>query len=294
MATVTRNDVTIEYAVHGNPDHPAILFIMGFGSQMIAWDQAFVDVFTSMGFFAITYDNRDTGLSTIFDDHGLVDVLPALFGEPIDAPYDLADMARDGIALLDELGIDQAHVVGVSMGGMIAQQLVIDHPHRVTSLISIMSTTGSPFVGQPSPEAITSLLLERVESREEAIEQSVITSRVIASPAFPFDEDLARARAEVAYDRSYTPDGANRHMAAMIVSGDRTEALKGVTVPTLVLHGQDDPLVHVSGGEATAAVLPKAKLKTYEGMGHDMPMEHIVDIVSEMLAHLSEHNPTNR
>ncbi|MEI7478884.1 MAG: alpha/beta hydrolase [Actinomycetes bacterium] len=289
MATATRNNVTIEYAVHGDPEHPVVLFIMGFGSQMIAWDQAFIDVFTSMGFCAITYDNRDTGLSTIFDDHGLVDVLPALLGEQINAPYDLADMARDGIALLDELGIEQAHVVGVSMGGMIAQQLVIDHPHRVTSLISIMSTTGGPFVGQPSPEALASLLLERAATREEAIEQSVSISRIIASPAFPFDEDLARTRAAAAYDRSYTPDGANRHMAAMIVSGDRTEALKAVTVPTLVLHGQDDPLVHVSGGEATAAAMPNVKLKTYEGMGHDLPMEHIVDIVGEMLAHLNEH-----
>ena len=289
MATATRNNVTIEYAVHGDPEHPVVLFIMGFGSQMIAWDQAFIEVFTSMGFCAITYDNRDTGLSTIFDDHGLVDVLPALLGEQINAPYDLADMARDGIALLDELGIEQAHVVGVSMGGMIAQQLVIDHPHRVTSLISIMSTTGGPFVGQPSPEALASLLLERAATREEAIEQSVSISRIIASPAFPFDEDLARTRAAAAYDRSYTPDGANRHMAAMIVSGDRTEALKAVTVPTLVLHGQDDPLVHVSGGEATAAAMPNVKLKTYEGMGHDLPMEHIVDIVGEMLAHLNEH-----
>jgi pimeloyl-ACP methyl ester carboxylesterase len=292
MATVTRNDVTIEYAVHGNPDHPAILFIMGFGSQMIAWDQAFIDVFTSMGFCAITYDNRDTGLSTLFDDHGLVDVLPALLGEQIDAPYDLADMARDGILLLDELGIDKAHIVGVSMGGMIAQQLVIDHPDRVTSLISIMSTTGAPFVGQPSPEAITSLLLERAETREEAIEQSVTISRTIASPDFPFNEELTRARAEIAYDRSYTPEGANRHMAAMIVSGDRTEALKGVTVPTLVLHGKLDPLVHVSGGEATAETMPNSTLKTYEGMGHDLPMEHIVDIVTEMLTHLSQHNPS--
>jgi pimeloyl-ACP methyl ester carboxylesterase len=289
MATATRNNVTIEYAVHGDPEHPVVLFIMGFGSQMIAWDQAFIEVFTSMGFCAITYDNRDTGLSTIFDDHGLVDVLPALLGEQINAPYDLADMARDGIALLDELGIEQAHVVGVSMGGMIAQQLVIDHPHRVTSLISIMSTTGDPFVGQPSPEALASLLLERAATREDAIEQTVSISRIIASPEFPFDEDLARTRAAAAYDRSYTPDGANRHMAAMIVSGDRTESLKAVTVPTLVLHGQADPLVHVSGGEATAAAMPNAKLKTYEGMGHDLPMEHIVDIVGEMLAHLNEH-----
>jgi len=294
MATATRNNVTIEYAVHGNPEHPVVLFIMGFGSQMIAWDQAFIDVFTSVGFCAITYDNRDTGLSTIFDDHGLVDVLPALLGEQINAPYDLADMARDGIALLDELGIDQAHIVGVSMGGMIAQQLVIDHPDRVMSLISIMSTTGDPFVGQPSPEAIASLLLERATTREEAIEQSVAISRTIASPDFPFDEEMTRSRAEIAYDRSYTPEGANRHMAAMIVSGDRTEALKSVTVPTLVLHGTKDPLVHVSGGEATAAAMSNVKLKTYEGMGHDFPMEHIVDIVGEMLAHLNEHTAAAR
>jgi pimeloyl-ACP methyl ester carboxylesterase len=291
MATATRDGVTIEYAVHGNLSDPVVLFIMGFGSQMIAWDQAFIDVFTAEGFCAITYDNRDTGLSTIFDEHGLVDVLPALLGEQIDAPYTLADMARDGISLLDELNIERAHVVGVSMGGMIAQQLVIDHPGRVHSLISIMSTTGSPFVGQPSPEALASLLLERATSRDEAIEQTVTISRIIASPAFDFDEDLARQRAAAAYDRAYTPDGANRHMAAMIVSGDRTDALASLAVPTLVLHGDADPLVHVSGGEATAEAIPNARLKTYEGMGHDLPLAHIVDIVTEMLTHLRANTP---
>ena len=289
MATAQLNTVAIEYEVHGDLANPTVLFIMGFGSQMIAWDQAFIDVFTQMGYSAITYDNRDTGLSTIFDDHGLVDVLPALFGEAIDAPYSLADMAAEAVGLLDALGIDSAHVVGISMGGMIAQQLVIDNPDRVTSLISIMSTTGSPFVGQPSPEAIATLLLERAGSRDEAIEQSVTISRVIGSPAFAFDEELVRTRAAAAYDRSYTPEGANRHMAAMIVSGDRTEALRNVSVPTLVLHGQDDPLVNVSGGEATAEAMPTARLKTYEGMGHDIPLEHVVDIVGEMLTHLAEH-----
>ncbi len=286
MARAIANDIEIEYAVHGDPSHPVVLFIMGLGAQMTAWDQDFINRFVDEGFCVITYDNRDVGLSTWFDEHGEVDVLPFLLGESIEAPYSLAHMAADGIAVLDTLGIEQAHILGISMGGMIAQQLVIDHPHRTITLTSIMSTTGAADVGQPTPEAIASLMTPPATTRDEAIETGVDGWRIISSVGYPFEEEDIRRRTGEAYDRAYHPVGTNRQLAAILASGDRTEALRSVTAPTLVLHGEADPLVTPTGGEATAAAVPGARHLTYPGMGHDLPRPLWNELVQEITGHL--------
>ena len=271
MARAHNGPVEIEYEVHGDLANPTILFIMGLGGQMIAWDPEFIDLFTAQGFSAITFDNRDVGKSTWFDEHGEVDVLPFLLGEPIDAPYLLSDMAADAASVLDAAGVASAHILGISMGGMIAQQFVIDFPARTLTLTSIMSTTGSPMVGQPTEAALGALLRAPATSRDAAIESDVETWRIISSPDFPFREDEIRSRAAVAHDRGYHPVGTNRQLAAILASGDRTEHLGALDIRTLVIHGTKDPLVQPSGGEATAAAIPGARHVTFEGMGHDLP-----------------------
>jgi pimeloyl-ACP methyl ester carboxylesterase len=242
---------------------------MGLGGQLIAWQQGFVDLLTSHGFFTIRYDNRDCGLSTKFE--GLPDITALFTGDTSSAPYRVEDMADDGVALLTELGIEQAHVVGASMGGMITQAMVIHHADRFLSAASIMSTTGDRAVGNPTGEAMTALLRPIATSRDEAIEASVAGSKVIGSPGYPTPEDEIRARAAESYDRGYHPEGTARQLAAILASPDRTEGLHHVTMPFLVIHGEADPLVTPSGGDATAAAVPGAKLITIPGMGHDLP-----------------------
>ena len=219
----------------------------------------------------IRFDNRDCGLSTKFE--GLPEITALFTGDTSSAPYRVEDMADDAAALLTELGIARAHVVGASMGGMITQALVINHPDRFLSACSIMSTTGDRSVGAPTGEAMSALLRPVATSREEAIEASLAGSRVIGSPAYPADEGMLRTRAAAAYDRSYCPDGTARQLAAVLASPDRTEGLHGVRLPFLVIHGEADPLVTLSGGLATAAAVPGSKLITIPGMGHDLPQE---------------------
>ena len=270
MPATTANGIEIAYATYGDPSSPPLLAIHGLGAQMTDFPTPFVAGLVESGYFLITFDNRDQGQSTWMDEAGQPD-LAALLGEagsPV--PYLLADMAADAAGLLDALGIDDAHVLGVSMGGMIAQQLAIDFPDRVRSLTSIMSTPG-PNIGPPTAEAVAALLVEPVTEREAAIEQSLAGSRVIASPGFSFDEAGMRARAEVHFDRGHHPAGTARQLAAILASPDRSEALAGVAVPTLVVHGAADPLVTLPGGEATAAAVPGAELWVVEGMGHDLP-----------------------
>ena len=222
------------------------------------------------GFQVLCFDNRDVGVSTWFDDAGEPDLaaLPVRARDPV--PYLIADMAADAAGLLDALGIDRAHVLGISLGGMIAQQFAIDFPDRTASLTSIMSSPNLTVL-HPDEEALLSLLVAPAEGREAIIEQSVELSRVIASPGFPFDAEDLRRRAAVHYDRGHHPSGTLRQMAAVLVSPDRTGGLSGVRVPTLVVHGADDPLVTLSGGEATAAAVPGAELWVVPGMGHDLP-----------------------
>jgi len=264
------NGIEIEYVTEGDPSDPALLLVMGLGAQLTTWPQGFVDGLRERGFFVILYDNRDSGLSTKFD--GLPDIAALFTGTDLSSTaYRIEDMADDGAALLAELGIARAHVVGVSMGGMITQALVINHPELFLSASSIMSTTGDRTVGAPTGEAMTALLRPVATSRDEAIQASVEGSLVIGSPGYPTDERILRERAAAAYDRSYCPDGTARQLGAILGSPDRTEGLHGVRIPFLVVHGEADPLVTPSGGEATAAAVPGSKLLTFPGMGHDLP-----------------------
>jgi pimeloyl-ACP methyl ester carboxylesterase len=280
VPTAHVNGIDIEYVTSGNPADPALLLVMGLGAQLIAWPEAFVEQLTGRGFFTIRFDNRDSGLSTKFE--GRPDYMALFGGDRSSAPYRIEDMAEDAIALLTAIGLDRVHVVGVSMGGMITQAMVIAHPDRILSACSIMSTTGDVTVGAPTAEAVTALLRPPASHREEAIAASLEGSRVISSPGFPFDVDLMTRRAGAAYDRNYCPEGTGRQLAAILASSDRTEGLGRVKLPFLVIHGEEDPLVTVSGGKATAAAVPGSKLILIPGMGHDLPeavWDQIIDAI---------------
>jgi pimeloyl-ACP methyl ester carboxylesterase len=270
MPRATVNGIEIEYVTDGDPADPALLLVMGLGAQLITWPAGFVEGLRQRGFFVVRFDNRDSGLSTKFE--GLPDIVALFSGTDLSsAPYRVEDMADDAAALLDQLGLEKAHVVGVSMGGMITQALVINHPERFLTATSIMSTTGDRAVGAPTGEAMSALLRPVATGRAEAIDASVEGSRVIGSPAYPVDEGVLRERAAAAYDRSYCPEGTARQLGAILGSPDRTEGLHGVRIPFLVVHGEADPLVAPSGGAATAAAVPGAELLTFPGMGHDLP-----------------------
>jgi pimeloyl-ACP methyl ester carboxylesterase len=269
MPTARVNGIDVEYLTDGEPDDPALLLVMGLGAQLTAWPQGFVDLLRERGFFVIRFDNRDCGLSTKFE--GTPDFVAIFGGDGSSASYLVEDMADDAAALLRELGAARAHVVGASMGGMITQALVINHSDLFASACSIMSTTGDRSVGAPTGEATGALMRPPATSRQEFIDSSVQGSLVIGSPGYPTDEAVLRERAGAAYDRSYCPEGTARQLAAVLASPDRTDGLRGVRMPFLVVHGEDDPLVTVSGGRATAAAVPGARLMTIPGMGHDLP-----------------------
>jgi pimeloyl-ACP methyl ester carboxylesterase len=277
------NGIEIAYETFGEPSAPPLLLIMGLSAQMIHWDEEFCSALAGYGYYVIRFDNRDCGLSTKF--HGLPNLLAVMSGDPSTAPYRLADMAADAAGLLDHLGIDAAHVVGASMGGMIAQTLAIDAPERCLSLTSIMSTTGAPDVGAPSPELVTLLLSPPAVGREAAIEKSMGTTRAIASTGVPFDEDRARRNVTAAIDRCFCPEGSVRQLSAIVASGDRTEALRQLRVPTLVIHGDPDPLVGTSGGHATAAAVPDADLLIIAGMGHEIPPAYRDEVLQAIAEH---------
>ena len=283
------NGIEIGYETHGDPGDEPLLLVMGLGAQLIAWPVELCEALADRGFFVIRYDNRDTGLSTSFPGAG-GDVgaafLRAFQGEPVDGVYTLSDMAADGMALLDHLGIDAAHVVGASMGGMIAQTMAIESPARVRTLTSIMSMTGEPEYGQPTPEALAFLLQRVGSTRDEVIEAGVASTKLLAGPAH-WDEDEARARAAEAYDRSFNPEGVARHLQAILMSGSRAEGLAELDVPTLVIHGDHDPLITPSGGERTAELVPGAELLMLEGMGHELPpavLGPVVEAITSLAA----------
>jgi pimeloyl-ACP methyl ester carboxylesterase len=282
MPTAHVNGVDIEYVTEGDPADPALLLVMGLGAQLIAWPEGFVDGLRARGFSVIRYDNRDCGLSTKFE--GMPDIVALFGGDSSSAPYRIEDMADDAAALLRHLGRERAHVVGVSMGGMITQALAIHHAEQFLTACSIMSTTGDRSVGAPTGEAMSALLRPVAASREEAIEASLEGSRVIGSPKYPTAEPSLRERAAAAYDRSYCPEGTARQLAAILGSPDRTEGLHGVRMPFLVIHGEDDPLVTLSGGQATAAAVPGSKLVTVPGMGHDLPEALWSDLTDAIVA----------
>ncbi|GAC1517435.1 MAG: alpha/beta hydrolase [Acidimicrobiales bacterium] len=289
MPSITANGITVEYETSGDPSGPPLLLVMGLGAQLITWPEPFVEGLVAQGFFVIRHDNRDAGKSTWFDEAGPPDLLAALAGNATPA-YLLDDMADDALGLLDALGIATAHVVGASMGGMIAQTIAIKAPARVCSLVSIMSTTGAAGVGQPHPEVLPLLLRPAATSRPEAIDAGVASWRAIGSPAYCVDEAEARERIAVAYDRAYHPVGTARQLVAILASGDRTAALRRLDVPTLVIHGEVDPLVDVSGGKATAAAIPGAALELVPGMAHDLPTELCARVVASIAAHAHPHD----
>jgi pimeloyl-ACP methyl ester carboxylesterase len=271
--TVDAGGIEIAYETFGEEGDPPALLVMGLGTQMIWWDDEFCSALADRGYRVIRFDNRDVGLSTHLHDAPTPDVMAALGGDTSSASYTLDDMADDAFGLLDALGIDSAHVVGVSMGGMIAQTMAIRQPARVRSLVSIMSTTGDSAVGQPTQEATEALVAPMPSNRDEAIERTVSTWHTIRSPGFSYDEERTRELAELSHDRAFDPAGFGRQLLAILASGDRTANLRRVDVPALVIHGDADILVQPSGGEATAAAIPGADLMIVEGMGHDLPRE---------------------
>ena len=281
--------VDLAYETFGSRDAPALVLVMGLATQMIAWHEDFCGQLADRGFLVVRFDNRDVGLSTHLDDAGLPDLSPLFSGQSMtDAPYTLADMADDIARLFDALDMDRVHLVGASMGGMIAQEVALRHPQRLLSLTSVFSTT-APHVGAATPEAAAVLFSPPPTSEREAGERAVAVYQVIGSPGYPLDEDGLSARGCEAFRRANDPAGVARQLAAIHASGDRTEALAGVAIPTLVLHGENDPLIQPAGGHATAAAIPGARLVTYPGMGHDLPQALWPALVEEITTHAHAH-----
>jgi pimeloyl-ACP methyl ester carboxylesterase len=265
------NGIEIAYEAVGDSSDPPLLLIHGLSRQLIDWRDEFLAALAERGLWVIRFDNRDTGESTHLHDAGRANVEALFGGDTSSAHYTLSDMAADTAGLLDALGLESAHVAGVSLGGMIGQTLAIEHPDRVRSLTSIMSTTGDSEVGQATPEAQEVLVTPPARNAEEAVAIRLESQRVIGSPAFDRDEAWIAQNAARAYERAFDPAGVGRQLAAIIASGDRTARLREVDVPALVVHGEDDSLIGVSGGRATAAAIPGAELITIPGMGHDLP-----------------------
>lgn len=271
LAPVTPT-VELCYQTFGDPTAEPLLLVMGLGGPMTWWDAELCAQLAARGFYVIRYDNRDTGRSTrvagrVRRSH----LVRAFLGAPTRAPYSIADLADDAFGLLDHLGVDSAHVAGISMGGMIAQTMALASPDRVRSLSSIMSSTGRRSVGRQHPSLIPTLLASRGPDREAYIRGSITIWRLIGSPRFPQTEETLRKRAGDTFDRGISRAGVLRQMMAVLTQPDRTSALTGLSVPTLVMHGLADKMVHASGGRATAAAVPGARITLISGWGHDMP-----------------------
>jgi pimeloyl-ACP methyl ester carboxylesterase len=278
------NGIEIAYQEIGDPGGEPLLLVMGLATQMVAWDEPFCAMLAERGFRVIRFDNRDVGHSTKIEAAGVPKRTDMLLGRRRTAAYLLRDMAADATGLLDHLGVDAAHVVGASMGGMIAQTMAIRRPGRVRSLVSIMSTTGSRWLGVPTWKAFGTLFARPARGREAAIEHAVRVFRIIGSPAYPMDEARLRELAGLSYDRSHSQAGIARQLHAITASGDRTRALRNVRVPTAVIHGGSDPLVRPAAARATARAIPGARLRMIEGMGHDLPRELWPSFVEEIAA----------
>lgn len=295
MPHVHSNGLQIEYETFGNPQHPAVLLIMGLGMQMIGWPDPFCEALAADGYHVVRFDNRDIGLSSHLDHLGKPNILWQIARHklrlPVKAPYSLADMAHDALGLLDGLGIPQAHVVGVSMGGMIAQLLTAHAPQRALSLSSIMSTSGARGLPGPTPRARAALLSRppshayRLEQRDRLVEHYLSTVRIIGSPGFPMSDDAHRARIRRWLERSIHPEGVLRQLLAVASASDRTLLLQGIERPTLVLHGKEDPLVPVACGRDTAAKIRGARLVEVPGMGHDLPPGVCYIMANELVQH---------
>ncbi|HET6998181.1 MAG TPA: alpha/beta hydrolase [Solirubrobacterales bacterium] len=267
------NGIELSYQEMGDPDGEPLLLVMGLATQMIAWDETFCGMLAERGFRVIRFDNRDIGRSTRIESAGIPSRADLFIGRRSSAPYLLRDMAADTVGLMDHLGIESAHLMGASMGGMVIQTTAIEHPERVRSLVSMMSNTGSRWTGMPSRRAMAVLLSRPPRGREAAIERAVKTFKVIGSPGYPFEEERVRQISGRSYDRGHSAAGVLRQLHAITASGDRTQALRGVRAPTTVIHGNRDPLIRPAGGRATARAIPGARLKMIDGMGHDLPRQ---------------------
>lgn len=290
MPHITANGLELFYDEHGDRENETILLVMGLGAQMTLWPDELVEALVGHGYHVIRYDNRDIGLSQKFDGAKapklVWQILRKRIGWPAKVPYTLADMADDGAGLLDALGIARAHVVGASMGGMIAQLMAINHADKLLSMTSIMSTTGNASLPQADKSAIEALTTPLASLDEEVvIAHGLNIARKIGSPGYPFDAERQRERVIAGMKRSIYPEGLPRQLAAIIDDGDRRGRLAGVNLPALVLHGEDDPLVKLAGGQDTAAHIAGAKLVTIPGWGHDLPMQLIDRLAQEVADH---------
>jgi pimeloyl-ACP methyl ester carboxylesterase len=281
-------DIELCYETFGDPADTPLLLVMGLGTQMIAWREEFCELLVARGLYVIRFDNRDIGRSTHLTDAPTPTVPQMLRRDKRAAAYTLDDMADDAAGLLDHLGIDAAHVVGASMGGMIAQMLAARHPEKVLTLTSIMSTTGHRLWGQPALKVYPFFLAKRPEDKEKAIDRIVKLFDVVGSPGFERDEADLRALASQSIDRGPGDEaGTARQTQAIMASGNRTRALRQIKAPTLVIHGRNDKLVSPTGGRATAKAIPGARLVMFKGMGHDLPRQlwpHFVDLIAEHAA----------
>jgi pimeloyl-ACP methyl ester carboxylesterase len=278
------NGIELCYQEMGDTDGEPLVLVMGLATQMIAWDPDLCSILADRGFRVVRFDNRDVGRSTKIDAAGVPSRLDMLSGRRATAPYLLRDMARDTFGLMDHLEVESAHVAGASMGGMIAQTMAIERPERVRSAVSIMSTTGSRWVGMPSFKAFGALMAAPPKNRDEMIARTLRTFRVIGSPGFAFDEERVREIAGCSYDRGHSTAGVVRQLHAILASGDRTRALRELDLPATVIHGSKDPLVRPSGGRATARAIPGARLRIIDGMGHDLPRDVWPQVVEEIAA----------
>lgn len=295
-------DIAVEDTAEINPQdldaytRPAVLLIMGLGMQLVAWPPQLIEALVDAGFRVIRMDNRDIGLSQHFDHMGKPNILWAglkyKLGLKVHAPYTLEDMAQDALGVLDVLGVERAHVVGVSMGGMVAQRVAIAAPQRVVSLTSIMSSSGAKGLPQARPE-VTRVLLKRPESHapDAVVDHYVRLFKAIGSPAYPVPEDDMRKRILRGVERSFHPEGTLRQMMAIVADTKRASQLAGITSPTLVLHGRADPLVPYAHGEDTAARISGARLVGFDGMGHDLPPEPVAQMLDELIPHLQAAEP---
>jgi pimeloyl-ACP methyl ester carboxylesterase len=278
MPSTAANGIELYFDSFGDPSHPTVLLISGLGAQCLVYDDEFCEAIAGNGSHVVRYDNRDVGLSTHLhgsDAHPLTALAAIGAGEPVEAPYTLSDMAADAVALLDVLEVARADVFGSSMGGMIAQTLAIEHPDRVRTLTSLMSTTGEVEFGAPDPGTMATLLgvLTPQDDRAARIANATLMSKTIGTPSV-FDEARAQRRATTFVDRAYDPAGTGRQLVAILASGSRADGLAALRLPTIVLHGDRDPLVDISGGRRTAELVPGAEFRVLDGMGHDMPPEY--------------------
>lgn len=290
MPIAKANGIDVAYDEFGDRAAPAILLIMGLGVQLTGWRESFCRRLADAGFRVIRYDNRDVGKSTYFDQAGTPNMAEmmqkAMRGQPVDAPYSLDDMAADGVGLLDALGIKKAHIVGVSMGGMIAQIVAGKHAAKTASLISIMSSSGRPGLPPGKPEAIMALMTPPpATDRASVVAHNIKSRRVIGSPGYPEDEAILREQVEASYDRAYHPQGMARQFAAIVKSGSRVALLETIHAPSLVIHGIDDPLVPVEAGKDTAATIPGCELQLVPGMGHGIESGLEPIITGAIIAH---------